>query len=74
MSKKHAYVEHRPTSTNKHATTEHHVVIVDGKEVKKTNTQKDAADWAISMDFVVHVARERHLQDRDTPAHWRQYN
>ncbi|MEM6161379.1 hypothetical protein AAH446_12650 [Erwinia sp. P6884] len=73
MTKKHAYIEHRPKTSSKHTATEHHVVIVDNNEVKKTNTQKEAADWAIQMDFVVHVARERHLQDRDTPAHWRSY-
>jgi hypothetical protein len=70
---KHAYVEHRPLSSNKGAETTRHVVIVDGKEVKTTNTQKEAADWAFSMNFAVHVARERHLQDRDQPAHWRPY-
>ncbi|MCT4708946.1 hypothetical protein MUA04_01770 [Enterobacteriaceae bacterium H11S18] len=74
MSKQHAYVEHRPKSTDEHAATEHQVVIVDGKEVKKTNTQKDAADWAINEGYSVHVARERHLQDRDKPAHWRKYD
>lgn len=73
MSKTHAYVEHRPKSTNKDATTEHHVVIVDGKVVNKTNTQKEAAEWANNEGYAVHVARERHLQDRDTPAHWRSY-
>ncbi|KAA5948719.1 hypothetical protein F3I27_07650 [Pantoea sp. Bo_2] len=73
MNKKHAYIEHRPKSSDKKATTEHHVVIVDGEVVKKTNTQKEAADWAIEMDFAVHVARERHLQNRDIPDHWRNY-
>lgn len=73
MGKKHAYVEHRPKSSDKGATIEHHVVIVDGDVKKKTNTQKEAADWAIDEGYAVHVARERHLQDRDTPAHWRDY-
>lgn len=70
---KHAYVEHRPRSTDKNAVTSHHVVIVDHKDVKEAKTQKEAADWALSMNFTVHVARERHLQDKDSPAHWRTY-
>ncbi|QQC66021.1 hypothetical protein [Paraburkholderia ginsengisoli] len=71
--KKHAYVEHRPRSTDKNTPTLHHVVIVEHKEVKQTATQKEAADWALAQDYIVHVARERHLQDRDQPAHWRSY-
>jgi hypothetical protein len=71
--KKHAYVAHRPLSNEKGKGTTHHVVIVDRKEVKETKTQKEAADWALSMNYSVHVARERHLQDQDKPAHWRQY-
>ncbi|WP_312119985.1 hypothetical protein [Kosakonia cowanii] len=73
MSKTHAFVEHRPKANDKSASTTHHVVIVNGKEVHKADTQKEAAEWAFSMDFAVHVARERHLQDRDQPAHWRAY-
>ena len=43
--------------------------------VKKTYRQnaKEAADWAFSQGYTVHVARERHLQDRDRPALWRVY-
>ncbi|MBU9818623.1 hypothetical protein J1782_01800 [Rahnella sp. BCC 1045] len=73
MTKTHAYIEHRPKSGDKFATTTHHVVIANGEVVHEANTQKEAADWAFSMDFAVHVARERHLQDRDQPAHWRKY-
>ncbi len=72
--KKHAYIEHRPLSTDSNARTSHHVVIVDHKEIKQTITQKEAADWARSMDYTVHVARERHLQNRDMPDHWRPYH
>lgn len=71
MTKKNAYVEHRPLSTNANDKTTHHVVIVDGKEVHKTDTQLEAEQWAKDRDYAVHVARERHLQNRDTPAHWR---
>ena len=73
MSKTHAYVEHRPKASDKSASTTHHVVIVNGQEVHQASTQKAAAEWAFSMDFAVHVARERHLQNRDQPAHWRAY-
>ena len=73
MSKTHAYVEHRPKASDKSTATTHHVVIVDGDIEHTTNTQKEAADWAIEQGYAVHVARERHLQDRDQPAHWREY-
>ncbi|MGE9553854.1 hypothetical protein ACQPT2_22295 [Erwinia amylovora] len=73
MSKTHAYVEHRPKADDKTAATTHHVVIVDGTEKHKADTQKEAADWALGEGYAVHVARERHLQNRDTPAHWRAY-
>ncbi|WP_437891871.1 hypothetical protein [Phytobacter sp. V91] len=73
MSKTHAYVEHRPKASDKTAATTHHVVIVNGSEKHKTDTQKEAAEWAKAEGYAVHVARERHLQDRDQPAHWRVY-
>jgi hypothetical protein len=66
-----AYVEYRPKSDNqKHGVT-HHVVIVDGEEVFKSTTQLDSEKWACGKGYTVHVARERHLQDRPQPAHWR---
>jgi len=73
MSKTNAYVEHRPLSSEKGTATTHHVVIVDHKEVRNVSTQKEPADWAVTKGYAVHVARERHLQDRATPAHWRAY-
>ncbi|MCC2946061.1 hypothetical protein [Citrobacter portucalensis] len=73
MPKTHAYVEHRPKASDKSAGTTYHVVIVNGAVEHTTNTQEEAADWAIEQGYVVHVARERHLQDRDQPAHWREY-
>ena len=69
-----AYVEHRPVSTDKNASTVHHAVIVNGKEIKTFKTQKEAADWAIQQGYAAHVARERHLQNRDVPDHWRRYH
>ncbi|WP_336663469.1 MULTISPECIES: hypothetical protein [Enterobacter cloacae complex] len=73
MPKTHAYVEHRPKASDKTAETTHHVVIVNGAVKHTTNTQEEAADWALDKGYAVHVARERHLQDRDQPAHWRVY-
>ena len=73
MGKINAYVEHRPLSADKGAATVHHVVIVDQKEIKSVSTQKEAADWALSQGYAVHVARERHLHNRTTPAHYRAY-
>jgi len=68
-----AYVEYRPKAANQTAGVTHHVVIVNGREIKEFSTQKNAADWAKNQGYSTHVARERHLQDRDTPAHWRHY-
>ncbi len=66
----HAYIAHRSATPTAH---EHHVVIVGGVIKHKTNTQKDAAEWAIRQGYSPHVARERHLQNTDIPAHWRKY-
>lgn len=67
-----AYIEHRPKSTDKNSATTHHVVVVDGKEVSEHKTQKEAKDSACRAGYrPVHVARERHLQNRDIPDHFR---
>ena len=68
-----AFVEHRPRSTDPGTETHHYVVIVNGKEVGgQFTTQKEAKDHACKAGYEpVHVARVRHLQDRDQPAHWR---
>jgi hypothetical protein len=69
-----AYIEHRPYASGRHAATTHHAVVSGGREVETFKTQKEAADWAIARGYrPVHVARERHLQNRDIPDHWRQY-
>ena len=67
----HAYVEYRPKSDNQMHGVTHHVVIVNETEVKQFATQRDAENWACSQGYTVHVARERHRQDRPNPAHWR---
>lgn len=67
-----AFIEHRPKSTDKTAPTTHHAVVVDGKDVSDHNTQKEAKEAACKAGYrPVHVARERHLQNRDIPAHFR---
>ena len=68
-----AYVEHRPKSADKGTATSHHVIIVDGAEKHGTfKTQEAAKEKACAEGYhPVHVARERHLQNRDQPAHWR---
>jgi hypothetical protein len=66
-----AYVEYRPKSDNQTHGVTHHVVIVDEKEIKKFDTQREAETWACGQGYTVHVARERHRQDKPTPAHWR---
>ncbi len=67
-----AYVEYRPKSDNQTHGVTHHVVIINNQEVdKRFTTQLSAEKWACSQGYTVHVARERHRQDRPNPAHWR---
>lgn len=67
-----AYIEHRPRSTDKTASTTHHAIVVDGKDIANFPTQKQAKEAACGAGYrPVHVARERHLQNRDTPDHFR---
>ncbi|WP_175813106.1 hypothetical protein [Burkholderia contaminans] len=69
--KQHVCIENRPKASDPKAPIHYHVVIVDHPIIEARNTQKEAADWALAKGYVVHVARERHLQDRAPPAHWR---
>ena len=66
-----AYVEYRPKSSDQTHGVTHHVVEVNGVEVQKFNTQLAAEKWACAQGYTVHVARERHRQDKPNPAHWR---
>lgn len=68
-----AYVEHRPHASSEHALTTHYVVIVNGSQVGGNfSTQAAAKNYACNQGYrPVHVARQRHLQDRSQPAHWR---
>ena len=68
-----AYIEHRPKSTDKEATTSHYVIVTGGAEKHGTfKTQKEAKEKACDEGYrPVHVARVRHLQDGGKPDHWR---
>ncbi len=68
-----AFIEHRPHATSEHTPTSHYVIVVDGKETGESfTTQSAAKDAACKRGYrPVHVARQRHLQDRSQPAHWR---
>ena len=69
-----AFIEHRPLASDRTVGTVHHAVVSGGAEVKTFKTQKEAADRALAQGYKpVHVARERHLQNRDRPDHWRHY-
>jgi hypothetical protein len=68
-----AFIEHRPHASSEHVSTSHYVVIVNGSEVGGNfSTQSAAKGYACKNGYrPVHVARQRHLQDRAQPAHWR---
>lgn len=68
-----AFVEHRPHASSEHAPTSHYVVIVNNAQVGGNfSTQAAAKYYACRQGYrPVHVARQRHLQDRSQPAHWR---
>ncbi len=67
-----AFIEHRPKSNDPNTATSHYVIVTGGKEQGNYKTQKEAKDAACNAGYrPVHVARVRHLQDRDQPAHWR---
>jgi len=67
-----AFIEHRPHASSEHVPTSRYVIIVNGIEVGSFETQNDAKNFACASGYrPVHVARQRHLQDRSQPAHWR---
>jgi len=68
-----AFIEHRPHATSEYAPISHYVIVVEGRETgEKYNSQKAAKDAACKKGYgPIHVARQRHLQDRAQPAHWR---
>ncbi len=67
-----AFIEHRPHATSEHEPTSHYVIVVNGEETGRYSTQDEAKTSACNRGYrPVHVARQRHLQDRSQPAHWR---
>jgi hypothetical protein len=68
-----AFIEHRPKTGEPGGGTTH-AVVVSGIEIQTFSTQREAAEWAKKQGYSVHVARERHLQNRDVPDHWRSYH
>jgi hypothetical protein len=67
-----AYIEHRPHASSEHVPTSHYVIMADGEEIGHFATQSAAKKAACEAGYdTVHVARQRHLQDRRNHAHWR---
>jgi hypothetical protein len=68
-----AFIEHRPHSSSEHHPTSHYVIVSNGVELSiKFETQQSAKKYACNSGYrPVHVARQRHLQDKAQPAHWR---
>jgi len=67
-----AFIEHRPHASSEHVPTSHYVIVVNGVESGHYFTQAAAKDAACRAGYhPVHVARQRHLQNRSQPAHWR---
>ena len=68
-----AFIEHRPKASSEHVPTSHYVIVVYGAETgAKYKTQEEAKKAACAAGYrPVHVARQRHLQERSQPAHWR---
>lgn len=68
-----AFIEHRPKSFEPKTATSHFVIVLaTGVEMGHFKTEERAKNRAFEEGFrPVHVSRERHLQDRDQPTHWR---
>jgi hypothetical protein len=68
-----AFIEHRPKSFEPKTDTSHFVIVLaTGVEIGHFKTEERAKNRARAEGFrPVHLARVRHLQGRDEPAHWR---
>lgn len=68
-----AFIEHRPHASSEHVPTSHYVIVSNEKETgEQFKTQEEAKNAACERGYrPVHVARQRHLQNRAQPAHWR---
>jgi hypothetical protein len=66
------YIEARPKGRPEGSPIEDFVVEEQGDRVLKTfKTQAAAITWAKSQGHSPHVARVRHLNDKNIPDHWR---
>ena len=67
-----AYIKHRPHASSERVPTSHYVIVVNEHETGNFSTQSAAKQAACNAGYrPVHVARQRHLQDRKNPAHFR---
>ncbi len=67
-----SYIEHRPHASSENVPTSHYVIVINGVDHGNYSTQAAAKTTACNQGHrPVHVARQRHLQDRAQPAHWR---
>lgn len=66
------YVEPRPKGRLEGSRVDDYVVEDHAYHALGTfKTQREAIDWAKSNGHVPHVARVRHLNDKQKPDHWR---
>lgn len=66
------YVEPRPKGRLEGSPVDDYVVEDHAYHALGTfKTQREAIEWAKSNGHVPHVARVRHLNDKQTPDHWR---
>jgi hypothetical protein len=68
-----SFIEHRPHASSEHVPTSHYVIISNDQQIGGNyQTQAAAKNAACTGGHKsVHVARQRHLQNRAQPAHWR---
>ena len=66
------FIEARPKGRQEGSPIEDYVVEEKEDRILKTfKTQKEAITWAKSEGHSPHVARVRHLNDKEFPDHWR---
>jgi hypothetical protein len=66
------FIEARPKGRAEGSAIDDYVVEEQGDRVLKTfKTQEDAIIWAKGEGHSPHVARVRHLNDKEIPDHWR---
>ena len=66
------FVEARPKGRPEGSPIEDYVVEDHADHVLQTfKTQHEAIEWAKKTGHTPHVARVRHLNDKEKPDHWR---